>query len=183
MPAFALADAVVDVSLSSSASSAISGSASQHVQQEAPAIHRSPSAATETKSVDQKAANVQPCNAASASVSHVPIVQLLKAVDSVKWGQVAAWAAGDSAQAAALVKHLGPSLAESVASEADQDQALLRLEAQVTRKKLVRLATQLIRFCLASRLIECVATFPCTNTHQLQFFMRTLYASQTHDAY
>ena len=168
MPSFALADAVVDVSLSSSASSAMSGSASQHVQQEAPAVHRPPSAVTETKSADHTAANAQPWNAVSATVSHVPVVQLLSAVDSVKWGQVAAWAAGDSAQAAALVEHLGPSLAESIASEADQDHALLRLEAQVIRKKLVRLATQLIGPCLASRLLECVATvhaqidsFPC----------------------
>ena len=165
MPAFALADAVVDVSLSSSASSAISGSASQQVLQEAPAVHRSPSAATDTKSADHTAPNAQPCNAASVTVSHIPIVQLLSAVDSVKWGQVAAWAAGDSAQAAALVEHLGPSLAESIASEADQDQALLRLEAQVVRKKLVRLATKLIRSCLASRFVECVATFQCTNTN------------------
>ena len=147
MPAFALADAVVDVSLSSSASSAISGSASQHVQQEASAVHRSPSAATETKSVDHTAANTQPCTAASATVSHVPILQLLSAVDSVKWGQVAAWAAEDSAQAAALMEHLGPSLAESCASEADHDHALLQLEAQVMRKKLVRLVTQLNRSC------------------------------------
>ena len=165
MPAFALADAVVDVSLSSSASSAISGSASQPIQQEAPAIHQPASAATETKSVDHTAANAQPCNAASGTVSHGPIVQLLTAVDSVKWGQVAAWAAGDSAQAAALVEHLGPCLAESTASEADQDHALLRLEAQVVRKKLVRLVTQPIRSCLASRFNGCVATCVCADVH------------------
>ena len=138
MPAFALADAVVDVSLGSSASSSISGSASQHIQQEPQA--KPASAASETKPGDHTAADTQPCNAASAVLSHVPVVQLLSQLDSVKWGQVAAWAAGDSAQAAALVEHLGPSIAESVASEAqDQDQALLRLEAQVMRKKLVRL--------------------------------------------
>lgn len=138
MPAFALANAVVDVSLGSSATSSISGSASQHIQQEA---HAKPaSAASETKPGDHTAANTQPCNATSAVLSHVPIVQLLSQLDSVKWGQVAAWAAGDSAQAAALVEHLGPSIAESgAASEADQDHALLRLEAQVMRKKLVRL--------------------------------------------
>lgn len=138
MPAFALADAVVDVSLGSSASSSISGSASQHIQQEAQATPAS--AASDIKPGDHTVANAQPSNATTAVLSHVPIVQLLSQLDSVKWGQVAAWAAGDSAQAAALVEHLGPSIAESVASEAqEQDHALLRLEAQVIRKKLVRL--------------------------------------------
>lgn len=146
MPAFALADAVVDVSLGSSASSSISGSASQHIQQEAEA--KPASAASERKPGDHTAADTQPCNATSAVLSHVPIVQLLSQLDSVKWGQVAAWAAGDSAQAAALVEHLGPSIAESVASDLaqDQDHALLRLEAQVMRKKLVRPTATFIIF-------------------------------------
>ena len=142
MPAFALANAVVDVSLSSSASSAISGSASQHIRQEAPAADHSASAATEAKSDCQAAADTQPCIPAPATVSHVPVAQLLSELDSVKWGQVAAWAARDSAQAADLVEHLGPCIAESVASDADRDHALLRLEAQVARKKLVRRVTQ-----------------------------------------
>lgn len=147
MPAFALTDAVIDVSLGSSASSSISGSASQHIQQEAQA--KPASAASE---IDHTANSTQPCNATSAVPSHVPILQLLSQLDSVKWGQVAAWAAGDSAQAAALVEHLGPSIAESVASEAqDQDHALLRLEGQVMRKKLVRLIVTFTFDCLAKR--------------------------------
>lgn len=167
MPAFALADAVVDVSLSSSAGSAVSSSASQHIQQDAPVVHHSAFAASERESVDHTAATIQPCNAASAAVSQVPIMQLLSAVDSVKWGQVAAWAAGDSAQAAALVEHLGPCLAESIVSEADQDHSLLRLEAQIIRKKLVRFATHVIRSCLASRFTECVTTFQCRPARRL----------------
>ena len=65
-------------------------------------------------------------------------MQLLSQLDIVKWDQVAAWAAGDSAQAAALADQLAPSIVESVTSEPDRDHALLRLEAQVARKKLVR---------------------------------------------
>lgn len=137
MPAFALASALVDVSLSSSASSAISGSASQHIQQ-MPAVGNPTSAATAVQPESQAAAKKQPCNTAPCPT---PVVQHLNQADSVKWGQVAAWAAGDSAQAAALVEHLGPCIAESVASETDQDHALLRLEVQVARKKLVRYAT------------------------------------------
>ena len=126
MPAFALATAVVDVSLSSSASSAISGSASQHLCQEAPPVqskHPIPDPS-------------QP-DAPALAGQNALVVQLLSQQDSVKWDQVAAWAAGDSAQAAALVQQLGPCIAESVASEGDRDHALLRLEAQVACKKLV----------------------------------------------
>ena len=151
MPAFALANAVVDVSLSSSDSSAISGSTTQHPYQEAPPVQPSICQGTEQKSDHQKAVHPSPSNpeskrpaadppqpdALAIAGQNAPLVQLLSQQDSVKWDQVAAWAAGDSAQAAALTQQLGPCIAESVASEADRDQALLRLEAQVARKKLV----------------------------------------------
>lgn len=140
MPAFALANAVVDVSLSSSASSAISGSASQHIQQ-IPAVDNFTSAVTAVELQSQAAPKNQPYNAAPVAACPTPVVQHVNQVDSVKWGQVAAWAAGDSAQAAALMEHPGPCIAEPVASEADHDHALLRLEVQVARKKLVRHAT------------------------------------------
>lgn len=141
LPSFALAHAAVDVSLSTSASSAVSASASQHDQQPA----RSPQSQRKLEQDPRKVVQAvqQPPAETSASqpiVQDAPIVQLLSQLDTVKWDQVAAWAAGDSAQAAALVDQLGPSLAESVTSEPDRDHALLRLEAQVARKKLVRLS-------------------------------------------
>lgn len=138
MPAFALGNPVVDVSLSSSTSSVVSGSASQHFQQ-TPAVDDSASAAVKPGS---QAAKSKPFDTGPPAGRPTPVVQQLNHTDTVKWSQVAAWAAGDSAQAAALVEHLGPCIAESVASEADQDHALLRLEVQVARKKLVRPATQ-----------------------------------------
>ena len=139
LPSFALAHAAVDVSLSTSASSAISASASQHDQQ----LGRSPQSQHKLEQDPKKGVQaVQQHPAATLAsqsiVQDAPIVQLLSQLDTVKWDQVAAWAAGDSAQAAALVDQLGPSLAESVTSEPDRDHALLRLEAQVARKKLVR---------------------------------------------
>ncbi|KAL0019445.1 hypothetical protein WJX77_000469 [Trebouxia sp. C0004] len=144
LPSFALAHAAVDVSLSTSASSAVSASASQHDQQPA----TSPQSQHKLEQDPQKVVQAVQQNPAETSASHptvqdAPIVQLLSQLDTVKWDQVAAWAAGDSAQAAALVEQLGPSLAESVTSEPDRDHALLRLEAQVARKKLCLTSQQL----------------------------------------
>jgi len=141
LPSFAIAHAAVDVSLSTSASSAVSASADQHDQQPA----RSPQSQHKLQQDQKKGVQAVQQHPAETSASQTtfqeaPIVQLLSQLDTVKWDQVAAWAAGDSAQAAALVDQLGPSLAESVTSEPDRDHALLRLEAQVARKKLVRLS-------------------------------------------
>ncbi len=141
LPSFAIAHAAVGVSLSTSASSAVSASASQHDQQPA----RSPPSQRKLEQDPKKVVQAAQQHPAEASASHptvqdAPIVQLLSQLDTVKWDQVAAWAAGDSAQAAALVDQLGPSLAESVISEPDRDHALLRLETQVARKKLVGLS-------------------------------------------
>jgi len=139
LPSFALAHAAVDVSLSTSASSAVSASASQHDQQPA----RSPQSQHKLEQDPKKVAQTVQQHPAETSASQptvqdAPIVQLLSQLDIVKWDQVAAWAAGDSAQAAALADQLAPSIVESVTSEPDRDHALLRLEAQVARKKLVR---------------------------------------------
>ena len=141
LPSFALAHAAMDVSLSTSASSAVSDSASQHDQQPA----RSPPSQRKLEQDPKKvvqAVQQHPAetSASQPTVQDASIVLLLSQLDTVKWDQVAAWAAGDSAQAAALVDQLGPSLAESVTSEPDRDHAMLRLEAQVARKKLVRLS-------------------------------------------
>ena len=141
LPSFALAHAAVDVSLSTSASSAISASAGQHDQQPVRSPQSQHRLEQDTKkgvqAVQQHPAET---SASQPTVQDAPIVQLLSQLDTVKWDQVAAWAAGDSAQAAAPVGQLGPSLAESVTLEPDRDHALLRLEAQVARKKLVRLS-------------------------------------------
>ncbi|KAA6418428.1 MAG: hypothetical protein FRX49_11588 [Trebouxia sp. A1-2] len=144
LPSFALAHAAVDVSLSTSASSAVSASASQHDQQPAssPQSQHKPEQDPNKRvqAVQQLPAET---SAAQPTVQHAPIVHLLSQLDTVKWDQVAAWAAGDSAQAAALIDQLGPSLAESVVSEPDRDHALLRLEAQVACKKLSLSSQQL----------------------------------------
>ena len=162
LPSFALAHAAVDVSLSTSASSAVSASASQHDQQPA----RSPQSQHKLE-MDQKkgvqAVQQHPAEtvASQPTVQDAPIVQLLSQLDTVKWDQVAAWAAGDSAQAAALLDQLGPSLAESVTSETDRDHALLRLEAQVARKKLVGLSQSFCApLCSALCVLHC-CVFHC----------------------
>ena len=147
-PAFAFANAVVDVSLSSSS---LSSSASQHIQPEPepPASFAVQStsqqpkdSAADVRPADEiysqaRAASPQPHANAPATGQNAPELQLLSRLDSVKWDQVATWAAEDSAQAAAVIQHLGPCVAESIASDADRDHALLRLEGQVARKKLV----------------------------------------------
>lgn len=138
MPAFALTQAAVNVSLSTSATSELSGSASQHAQQPTVNNHDQLEVDDNQKhavQASQSKAAKQP--APEHIVSDAPIIQVLSQLDTVKWDQVAAWAAGDSAQAAALVQQLGPKVAESVMSEPDRDCALLRLEAQVAQKKLV----------------------------------------------
>jgi len=145
MPAFALAHAAVDVSLSTSVSSALSGSASQHVQQQASADL--PQQLVDTN--QHQNAQMEPDNLPEESGAQLvgqeaPVIQILSQLDNVKWDQVAAWAAGDSAQAAALVDQLGPHKAESMVSEPDRDTVLLRLEAQVARKKLVSLPASLL---------------------------------------
>ncbi len=141
LPSFALAHAAVDVSLSTSASSAVSASASQHDGQPARSPHSPQHQPQQDQMKGVQAVEQHPAETSASQpiVQDAPIVQLLSQLDTVKWDQVAAWAAGDSAQAAALVDQLGPSLAESVTSEPDRDYALLRLEAQVARKKLVSL--------------------------------------------
>ena len=136
MPAFAVAQAAMDVSLSSSSSSDLSASASQCILPDAGANQAAP-AVNIAISNNNEAAQQAPTNAQAAT--QLPAAaQILSQLDHLKWDHIAAWAAGDSAQAAALVQHLGPSVAASVVSEPDRDQALLRLEAQVARKKLVR---------------------------------------------
>lgn len=137
MPAYAMAHAAVDVSLSTSVSSAISGSASQHIQQQTSPSEAQRVAAPEQLHTVQGTPLLQPAQ-------DLPVEQKLSQLDNIKWDQVAAWAAGDSAQAAGLVEQLGPAVAESVLSEPDRDHALLRLEAQVARKKLVRRYTQVL---------------------------------------
>ena len=66
------------------------------------------------------------------------VLQLLSQLDSIKWENVANWAAKDSAEAAALCDKLIPIMAESVVSQFQLgDEAISRLEAQVAKKKLV----------------------------------------------
>ena len=137
MPAYAMAHAAVDVSLSTSVSSAISGSASQQIQQQTSPAEAQRVAAPEQLHTVQGMPVLQPAQ-------DLPEEQKLSQLDNIKWDQVAAWAAGDSAQAAGLVEQLGPAVAESVLSEPDRDHALLRLEAQVARKKLVRRYTEVL---------------------------------------
>lgn len=177
LPSFALAHAAVDVSLSTSASSAVSASASQHDQQPAssPQSQHKPEQDPNKRvqAVQQLPAET---SAAQPTVQHAPIVHLLSQLDTVKWDQVAAWAAGDSAQAAALIDQLGPSLAESVVSEPDRDHALLRLEAQVACKKLVRLSQSLrtllwVLLCsalLSSALLKSVFDVQSLSSQQLE---------------
>ena len=139
MPTFVTANAAVDVSLSTSVSSGVSASASQRIQPEATAPH------TQLE-LDTTRSHVAACQQSPTAQAHdlpqkAAAAQVLSQLDTLKWDQVAAWAAGDSAQAAALVQTLGPSVAASVVSEPDRDHALLQLEAQVARKKLVRTST------------------------------------------
>ena len=94
LPAFALTQAAVNVSLSTSATSAISGSASQHAQQ--PTVNNH----DQLKVDDNQKHAVQASQSKAAEqpvpehvVSDAPIIQVLSQLDTVKWGQVAAWAA------------------------------------------------------------------------------------------
>ena len=143
LPAFALKQAAVNVSLSSSASSDVS----------LPVEQPTPGGATPT--IVQPESDVHHVASSLAADQQVPqlsqpdqqptVLQLLTQLDSIKWEKVANWASQDSAEAAALCSRLVPLMAESVIEEEhSKDDSISRLELQVARKKLVRSMSLLV---------------------------------------
>lgn len=137
LPAFALKQAAVNVSLSSSASSDVS----------IPAEQPTPGGATPT--IVQPESGVHLVASSLAADQQVPqlprpdqqptVLQLLTQMDNIKWEHVANWASQDSAEAAALCSRPVPLMAESVIEEEhSKDDNISRLELQVAKKKLVR---------------------------------------------
>ena len=155
LPAFALKQAAVNVSLSSSASSLVS----------LPAEQPTPSVAA--PGIVQPESNMHQVTSDLAADQQVPqlaqpdqqptVLQLLTQLDSIKWENVANWASQDSAEAAALCSRLVPLMAESVIEEEhSKDDSISRLELQVARKKLV--CSTFLRFCC--QLLQ--STFCCS---------------------
>ena len=134
LPAFALKHAAVNVSLSTSVSSELSVLAGD-TQYAAAAPHPLQAASVCSAGISGQP-QVQPNN--PKETQQPTVLQLLSQLDSIKWENVANWAAKDSAEAAALCDKLIPIMAESVVSQFQLgDEAILRLEAQVAKKKLV----------------------------------------------